>query len=154
MLISSIVLPQFIDGNRWRQLILLLLSCSYLHLVQAQTLIINPSVSLSCVDRNTARLLFTMRIQQWPNQADIPVRVFVLADDNPVHREFTKTILGIFPYQLRHVWDRQLFSGTGQVPITLPNEQEMITSIAKTPGAIGYVSILPKNVNVHTLCLE
>ncbi|WP_238787505.1 hypothetical protein [Thiospirillum jenense] len=95
-----------------------------------------------------------MRIQQWPNQEHLPVRVFVLADDNPVHREFTKTVLEIFPYQLRHVWDRQLFSGTGQVPITLTSEQEMIMSIAKTPGAIGYVSILPKNSNVYTLRLE
>jgi len=103
----------------------------------AQDLIANPDWPAVRLDRNQARLYFTLRLKLLDNQ--IPINVFVLPDDHPLHRQFAKNILGLFPYQLRQVWDRQLFSGTGQVPITVTTEQEMIERVAATPGAIGYV---------------
>ncbi len=105
--------------------------------LSAQELIINDAAPPQSISRNEARLCFTMRLPTWEN--GIPVKVFVLPDDHPVHRQFTKTVLGLFPYQLRQVWDRQIFSGTGQAPMTVATEQEMIERVATTPGGIGYV---------------
>lgn len=90
-----------------------------------------------------------MRLQQWPGGQ--PVKVFVLPDDHQLHREFAKTVLGLFPYQLRRVWDRQVFSGTGQSPMTVNDEREMLQRIAATPGAIGYLESAPDDARVRTL---
>ncbi len=79
------------------------------------------------------------------------MKVFVLPDDNPVHSAFVKTILGLFPYQLRRVWDRQLFSGTRQAPTTVADEDEMLRRVTTTPGAIGYLERAPRDDRVKTL---
>jgi hypothetical protein len=117
--------------------------------INAQELIANMGLASSDLSRNEARLFFTMRLQNWFN--DQPVKVFVLPDDNPLHGAFTKTILGLFPYQLRRVWDRQLFSGTGQVPVTVSNEDEMLRRVASTPGAIGYTERVPHDAQVQVI---
>lgn len=112
-------------------------SLSALSLAQAQQIIVNDDVAISDIDRNRARLIFTMRINQWSDQ--LPVAVFVLPDEAPLHQAFAKSALGVFPYQLRQTWDRQVFSGTGQAPLQVANEAEMVQRVRQTPGAIGYV---------------
>jgi hypothetical protein len=113
----------------------------------AQTLIAHPGIGLSELSVNEARLYVTMRHKTWPNGQ--PVKVFVLADDAPLHRDVTKTVLGMYPYQLRRIWDRQLFSGTGQAPTVVANEAQMLQRVATTPGAIGYVEALSTGAPVR-----
>ncbi|MDQ5911663.1 MAG: hypothetical protein QG599_3761 [Pseudomonadota bacterium] len=103
----------------------------------AQELIVNRATPHQPISRNSARLCFTMRLLSWENR--LPVKVFVFPDNHPTHRQFTKSVLGLFPYQLRQVWDRQIFSGTGRAPVIVATEQEMIEQVAATPGGIGYV---------------
>jgi hypothetical protein len=117
--------------------------------LSAQEIIVNADVRTDSLSRNEARLFFTMRLQGWPDKR--PVKVFVLPDDNPLHSAFAKTILGLFPYQLRRVWDRQLFSGTGQVPTTVASEEDMLRHVAATPGAIGYLSRIPRDARVRSI---
>ncbi len=99
--------------------------------------------------QNEARLLFTLRLRQWAGKRQ--VQVFVLPDDDPLHVAFVKTVLGLFPYQLRRVWDRQVFAGTGQGPIELADEAEMIRRVATTPGAIGYARTRVRDSRIRTL---
>ena len=115
----------------------------------AQQVITNEDLDCGVLTRNQARLFFTMRLPTCPNGQS--VKVFVLPDDDPLHAEFVKTVLGLFPYQLRQVWDRQVFSGTGQAPITVRNEQEMIERVATTPGAIGYAAGKPAEPGIKLL---
>jgi ABC-type phosphate transport system substrate-binding protein len=106
--------------------------------VQSFDLIINPDVSQESLSRNTLRSIFSMRKTQWPDGKAI--HVFVLGDKSELHKQFTKQLLGIFPHQLRRAWNRQIYSGMGQAPIRVESEQEMQEQVAKTPGAIGYLS--------------
>ncbi|MCG6967659.1 MAG: hypothetical protein LJE59_14240 [Chromatiaceae bacterium] len=101
-------------------------------------LVAHPAVDTHEVSLNTTRLIFSMQLGQWPDGT--PVRVFVLADDSQVHRAFSKDLLSLYPRQLRRVWDRQLYSGTGQAPETVADEGEMRSKVGSTPGAIGYLS--------------
>ena len=103
-----------------------------------QLLIANASVGVDTLSLNTTRLLFSMQLPQWPDGS--AVRVCVLPDDHPRHRAFSKDLLSLYPRQLRRVWDRQLYSGTGQAPTTVADEAAMRQAIADTPGAIGYLS--------------
>ncbi len=104
---------------------------------QPQDMIRNPSLPETSLNRSEAGLLFSLRAQRWADGQD--VKVFVLPDDNKIHSGFLKKVLGLFPYQLRRVWDRQVFSGTGQAPITVSSEAEMIDRVSSTRGAIGYI---------------
>ena len=117
--------------------------------INAQELIANVGLAGGELSRNEARLFFTMRLQNWSDNQT--VKVFVLPDENPLHGAFTKAVLGLFPYQLRRVWDRQLFSGTGQVPVTVSNEDEMFRRVASTPGAIGYAERVPRDARVQVI---
>jgi hypothetical protein len=113
----------------------------------AEQLITHSDVLEQTISRNTARLYFSQRVTQWPNGQAI--KLIVLPDNHPLHIAFCKKILGLYPHQLRRVWDRQLFSGTGQAPITLKTETEIINRINSTPGSLSYISkeIKTKNIN-------
>ncbi|WP_287652920.1 substrate-binding domain-containing protein [Accumulibacter sp.] len=108
-----------------------------------------PATSEESIPRASLRAILGMRLQKWP--ADTPVKVFVLKDDSPEHATFSKTVLQVFPHQLRMAWDRQVFSGQGQYPEQLGSTQEMLSRIASTPGAIGYVKASEVNQNVRVL---
>lgn len=100
-------------------------------------LIVQPQNVATELSRNSLRAIFAMRKTEWPDGS--AVQVFVLEDKNNIHIAFCKDILGMFPYQLRRVWDRQVFSGTGTAPTTVKTEQEMRLRVAETKGAIGYM---------------
>jgi len=100
--------------------------------------VVNPSVTDEQPSRNELRAIFAMRRATWENGD--PLQVFVLPDDHPLHRFFCKHILRIYPHQLRRIWDRNIFSGTGQAPIEVEDMHEMKERISATAGAIGYIS--------------
>lgn len=116
----------------------------------AADVIVNPSVSQSTISQNTLRAIFGMRLLQWPDGE--PITVFILPPKNPVHENFIKERLGVFPHQLERNWDLLVFSGTGQPPISVRSENEMRKRIAETPGAIGY--LLRKNFDESVRLLQ
>jgi len=99
---------------------------------------VHSSVVTDVLTRNEVRAIFAMRRSTWGDGT--PIRVFVLPDDNPVHRKFCKKILKIYPHQLRRIWDRNVFSGIGQAPIEVKTLNDMRNRLATTLGAIGYVT--------------
>lgn len=109
--------------------------------VAAAEVIAHPDHPGDEIPRPLLRGVFGMRVRVWPDGT--PVRVFVLDDSNALHAEFSKTVLQMYPYQLRQNWDRLLYSGTGQQPVMVSNEEELLRRVAETPGAIGYLSHYP-----------
>ncbi|HUP91699.1 MAG TPA: hypothetical protein VM074_05575 [Solimonas sp.] len=110
--------------------------------VQSQALcaevVVNAQQAQDAISRSLLRGMFGMRLRAWPDGT--PVRVFVLEDTAPLHMDFCKSVLRMYPYQLRQNWDRLVYSGTGQPPIVLPTEEALLNKVAETPGAIGYIS--------------
>jgi ABC-type phosphate transport system substrate-binding protein len=111
--------------------------------VFAQEVVVNPSVDETKLSRSALRAIFSMRLRTWPDGSLI--KVFVLSNDSPLHIQFSKKILNIFPYQLQRTWDRLVYSGTGQAPIEVKSIEDMYDKVASTPGAIGYLT--DKNIN-------
>ncbi|NOY62843.1 MAG: hypothetical protein GXP10_06805 [Gammaproteobacteria bacterium] len=95
------------------------------------------------------RAIFAMRLHKWAG--NLPVTVYVLSDYHPTHAAFSKTILNLFPYQMRRTWNRLVFSGTGQAPEEVLSEEEMVRKVASTPGAIGYIRRVKADDSVHVL---
>lgn len=115
-------------------------------------IVIYPGVGEKEISLNSLRSIFSMRQKTWPDGAKI--RVFVLADDDELHQSVSKEILNVFPYQLRSMWDRLVFSGTGQAPIKVNSIDEMLVKVASTPGAIGYLWRAKINDTVNVLQIK
>lgn len=99
--------------------------------------IVHPGEAHTTLERKTLRAAFGMSLQTWPDGR--PLTVFVFRDDDAMHQQFCRKILGVLPYTLRRNWDRLLFSGAAQAPIAVNSPEEMLHRVASTPGAIGYI---------------
>ena len=138
---------------RWLVCMALSLSClvSWANEPNDVVLIAHPNVRVDTLSRDTARAIVAMRQRTWPNgQA---ASVFVLPEDHPVHARFSKSLLNVYPHQLRLAWDRVVFSGTGQAPNVVMSQPDMIKHVASTPGGLGYIErgYLDDSVNVIPL---
>jgi hypothetical protein len=126
----------------WRFRVYLLLWALVAQLLPAQAsaggveVIVSPDQSSVPVDRGMLRAIFTTRLRQWPDGT--PIHVFVMPDDSVVHDLFCREQLGMYPYVLRELWDRLLYTGTGLTPTVVHNDAEMRLRVRTTPGAIGY----------------
>ena len=98
--------------------------------------IVNADQAGVSLSRDLLWAIFTMHVRQWPGGE--PIRVFVLPDDAALSTEFYRSQLGTYPYVLRSLWDRMVFTGTGLAPTVVSSEREMRARIRATPGAIGY----------------
>lgn len=114
--------------------------------------IVNHSIKQSSISRNGLSAIFKMRLRQWSDGSTISV--FVLGDDNPIHKQFCKNILNVFPHQMRRSWNKLVFSGTGQEPMVVADEEEMIEKVGSTPGAVGYLNGKDITENIKVLEIE
>jgi len=118
----------------------------------AEAVIVNKTVAVDSIDKETLRAVMSMRLRVWADGT--PVHVFVLPDRHPAHQRFSKRILSLFPHQLRRTWDRLVYTGIGQAPTELQNPQEMLRQVATTPGAIGYIDKEMIDDSVRQLTIE
>ena len=98
---------------------------------------VNESVMISELNRTDLRQIFTGHRQYW--QDGRKISVFVLQDDDVLHKEFCREILHMFPYQLSRLWDQITYSGQGVTPVRVSSYQALIEALESTEGAIGYV---------------
>ncbi len=118
-------------------------------IAKATEIVVNKSVPAVNYSASDIRAIFTMQKRFWSNKRQI--KVYTLSDNNPLHKDFVKNNLIMFPHQIRRIWDRITYSGTGTAPIELDSEQEMIDKIANTPDAIGYLTSKPDNESIRTV---
>jgi len=142
--------------NRWFTIAMLItLVLTPQERPQAQAvhhIISNSNLGLTHLPLNKARSIFSMRLHKWPDGS--PIRVYVLPDDNATHRQFVQSVLHMFPHQLRRNWDRYIYTGTGQAPIEVDSEEEMIKKVSTTPGAIGYTQKELVSNDIHKIQLR
>lgn len=82
--------------------------------------------------------IFTGSRQYWPDGSKITL--FMLDSDSPLHQQFSREHLRMFPYQLDRVWNQMTYSGQGEPPRKMDDEMELINAVMTTPGAIGYAT--------------
>lgn len=115
----------------------LLLIALLVHMQSLPAIEVITHADMQRVQVNDLRAIFSMRLRNWPDGSKI--RVFVLPDDNELHKAFVKEKLQMFPHQLRRTWDRMTYTGTGQPPITVHSVAEMLEKVKNTQNAIGYI---------------
>lgn len=103
----------------------------------ASRVIVNKSVKVEQLSHAQLRSIYMMRQVLWPDGTAI--KVFVLPARSPLHLQFSREQLQLFPYQLERVWQKLTYSGTGTPPTEVADSAKMRELVARTPGAIGYI---------------
>lgn len=101
--------------------------------------IAHSSVPVKELTSAQLRSIFMMRQVKWPD--GLPIRVYVLPSNSPIHMMFVEQKLRLFPYQLDRVWQKLTYSGTGTPPIEVADLATMIELVQSTPGAVGYAQM-------------
>lgn len=105
--------------------------------------IANPAVSTSALTAEQVSQIFMGRARSLPDGA--AVTPIDQAEGSPARTQFNERVLGKNEQQLRSYWSRMIFTGKGQPPRSVPTPEEVIRTVANTPGAIGYIDA--KNVS-------
>jgi hypothetical protein len=103
----------------------------------SQVVVAHPGVQIGSLSPAHLFSLFSLRTRHWPEGQSVSLIVF--EDQHPAHVQFVKQDLGMFPYQMRSIWDRYIFSGAVQAPRVVDSTEEMLYWVSRTEGGIGYL---------------
>ena len=101
-------------------------------------IIVHPSNPTAQMDKAMATRMFLKRTSTWDHGGKIrPVDQLLKA---PVCKAFTESVLSRTTAAVGNYWTQRIFSGRGTPPPRMKSDAEVVAYVAKTPGAIGYVS--------------
>jgi ABC-type phosphate transport system substrate-binding protein len=110
--------------------------------------VVNKEVHISEIKASDLRAIFTGEKTRF---ADGTHAVPVLLKGGPVHEVFVENYCGESPNEFRAQWRKAVFTGQGSMPKAFDSEAALLSYVAETPGAIGYVSRITPNGNVKQL---
>lgn len=93
----------------------------------------NPTQTLSAADVSK---IFLGRTAFW--HGVVPVKVMVRPDGSRAAQMFYESVLKMSPQAFRKHWDELQLSGRGVSPKAYAAAEEMVQSIAQSPGGIGF----------------
>ncbi|HEY0777830.1 MAG TPA: hypothetical protein VGD56_07665 [Gemmatirosa sp.] len=100
--------------------------------------VVNADNPMTSVSRDVVAAMFLKRQTRWPGGAEVtPVD---LGSASPVRAAFSRTVLGKQMAQVSAYWQQQIFSGRGTPPPEKAGDAAVLSYVAASPGAIGYVS--------------
>ena len=139
-----------------KQLRLLLIATGIVMLVapgawtQGVKVIANPSVQLDSISASELRSVFLEEKNSLRGGTHVEP---VLARGGPAHEVFLRQYLGRTDAALQTYYRRLVFTGRGFMPKVLASDAEVAAYVAKTRGAIGYVSPESSTDGVRTLAI-
>jgi ABC-type phosphate transport system substrate-binding protein len=99
--------------------------------------IAHPDTPLSSLEKKEVKDIFTGKKTRWDGKLKV---VIATLKNSEIHRQFLGKFIKKTPAQFRNYWRRKVFTGEGKSPKSFKNEAELIAYIAKTKGAVGYIS--------------
>ncbi len=104
--------------------------------------IAHPSVPITSATPKDLSPLFLKKVASYDKWGSAQRAVpFDLSADSAAREVFTQSVHGKPLTAIKSYWQQQIFSGRGTPPAELSSDSEVIATVARTPGAIGYVSI-------------
>jgi len=118
-------------------LLFLLLACAGTASAQPAVVVAHPELAESDVDEPTLRRIYLGKKTRWNDGTPV---VPVMLTDGPVHDWFVEERVGRSVPKFVTFWKQSVFTGRGMPPRAFASEDELLFFVARTPGAIGYVS--------------
>ncbi len=110
--------------------------------------IANKSVPENAIKINKVGEIYTLMAKTWSDgKAIVPV---TLKSDNAETEKFFGAIGKSF-LEIKKLWMRAQLTGEGQPPVGVGSDDDVISKVASTPGAIGFVNAGKVNNKVKVL---
>jgi ABC-type phosphate transport system substrate-binding protein len=103
---------------------------------QTVVLVASPDVPVDSISASDLKNIFLGKKSSWDNGG----KITFFTNGGAAHDAFLKDYVGKSPSQFSTFWKKQVFTGKGKMPDTAGSDQDMVTMVAGTGGAIGYVS--------------
>lgn len=110
--------------------------------------IANPSVSASSVSADELKGIFLATRTSLSDGSHVEP---VIGKGGPTHEAFLKEFVGKTDSAFETYYRSLVFTGKASMPKTAASDAEMVAYVAKTKGAIGYVSASAPTTGVKTL---
>ncbi len=132
--------------------LLTLLGASVCHSSHAQiVIIVNQNAKPASVSTGDLRDIFQGNVSAFPDGSHVTP---VLLKQGSVSDDFLSLYVGKSDTAFRANWRSLLFSGQGVMPRTLDSEVAVVEYVARTPGAIGYISRSTPHEGVKVLAVR
>jgi len=99
--------------------------------------VINESVDVEHISPQKLAHIYALQVKNWDNGQAI--KAYTFPSNHADYKTFALRTLRIQPHQLNRRWTRMLFTGTGNPPIKVADDSEMLDVVRNHSGAIGYV---------------
>ena len=113
--------------------------------------IVNASVGIDEISSHELKSVFLREKSSFSNGTHVEP---VLEKDGPAHLAFLKQYLSQSDDRLQRYYQSLVFTGRGSMPKVVGSDAEVVAYVAKTRGAIGYVSAETSTEGVKTLDVE
>jgi len=111
-------------------------------------IIANPSVGASSISVDELKGVFLATKNSLSDGSHVEP---VLEKDGPAHEAFLKEYIGKTDSAFETYFRSLVFTGKASMPKTAASDADMVAYVAKTKGAIGYVSAGAATAGVKTL---
>ena len=111
-------------------------------------IVANPSVQASEVSRDDLNRIFLMTKSSLGATTHVEP---VLEKGGPAHDVFLRTYIGRTDSALMTYYRSLVFTGKASIPKSFASDSDVISYVAKTKGAIGYVTSEAKAPGLKTL---
>lgn len=120
-------------------------------LAQEVVVIANSSVEVDRLGRGTVSDIYRGNKTSWDDGETIRV---AMLKGGGTHETFVRDIVGGTPAQLKNLWKKAVFTGTGTPPKVFKTEADLTKYVASTRGAIGYVNSSTAHGEVKVISLR
>ncbi len=136
---------------RYQRILVILLIAAAAAYAADIKIIANPSVGAASVSADELKGIFLATKTSLGDGSHVEP---VIEKGGPAHETFVKSYLGKTEAALETYYRSLVFTGKGSMPKTVASDADMVAYVAKTKGAIGYVSAAANTTGVKTLDLK
>lgn len=121
-----------------KYLIMSLLLMSSIAFGVEPTVIGGTDAKLTKFDRDIIIQIFTKKKKFWENGDKISV--YIKPQNSIEHKLFVIDVLKLSPFSYKRMLESITYSGLNIPPIEVNSDEQMLTLIADTPNAVGYIN--------------
>lgn len=126
---------------------LVLLLCSLA--AHAELVVIVHPSNTSTLSKDDIQRIFLGKNRSFPSGGEAVPISFAFATKEA--EEFSTTILGKTPKQLKAYWAKMIFTGQGTPPKEMDTAQQVLSLISANPNLIGYIPAGSENGSVKVV---
>jgi len=100
-------------------------------------IITHPETHVDSLEKKEIREIFLGRKKSWEKNEKITLATL---KKGRAHKQFLDRFVNKTPFQFRNYWREKVFLGEGESPKSFETEERLINYVARTKGAVGYIS--------------